>query len=46
MQIWFPISMSSPTTRLISAETVTMDEADMLMRRENQPGQLMQEEKK
>ena len=41
MQIWFPISMSSASVRSISTEVVTVDKVDMLVRGENQLGQLM-----
>ena len=45
-QIQFPISMLPPSVRSISAEAFTMDEVDILVREENQPGQLILEKEK
>ena len=42
MQIWFPLSGSSPRVRSISTEAVTMDAMDMLMREGDQMGQFLQ----
>ena len=43
-QIWFQISMLLPSDGSISTKVFTVDEVDMLVREENQPGQLMAEE--
>ena len=39
--IWFLMSMSLPSVGIISSEAVAVDEADILVREENRPYQLM-----